>query len=101
MNVLKVICCVLRKLGESGKIVLALFFIHDLDLQSSHLKMTMMHNCKAILREESSLNPMTRLSRKIIANPILNNKLLKFMKLAKIDVVQVFGLVHYCELHQK
>jgi len=36
---------------------------------------------------------MTRLWRKIIANPILNHKHSKFMKLAKFGVVQVFGLV--------
>jgi hypothetical protein len=93
MNVLNATCCVPHKLGENGKVVHVLFFTHDLDLQSSHFKVTMMHNSKAVLQEENSLNPMTRLWRKIIANPILNHKLLKFMKLAEIDVVQVFGLV--------
>jgi hypothetical protein len=92
-NVLKATCCVPCKLGEDGKVVPTLFFTHDLDLQSSHFKVTMMHNSKVVLQEESGLNPMTRLWCKFIANPILNHKLSKFMKLAKIDVVQVFGLV--------
>jgi hypothetical protein len=49
MNVLKATCCVPRKLGENGKVVLTLFFIHDLDLQSSHFKVTMMHNSEVVL----------------------------------------------------
>jgi hypothetical protein len=80
-------------LGESGKVVPTLFFTHDLDLQSSHFKVTMMHNSETVLQEESSLNPMTRLWLKIIANLILNHKLLKFMKLAKTNVLQVYGLI--------
>jgi len=52
-----------------------------------------MHNFEDILWEESSLNLMTKLWCKFIINPILNHKLSKFMKLVKIDVVQVFGLV--------
>jgi hypothetical protein len=81
MNVFNATCCVPHKLGEDGKVVTALFFTHDLDWQSSHFKVTMMHNSKAILQEENSLNPMTKIWPKIIANPIFNHKLLKFVKL--------------------
>jgi hypothetical protein len=56
----------------------------------------MMHNSKVVLWEESSLNLMTRLWHKIIANPILNHKFLEFMKLAKIVVVrEMFGSIEY------
>jgi hypothetical protein len=81
-----------------------IIFTHDLDLQSSHFKVTMMHSSETILREESSFNPMTRLWLKIIANHILNHKLLKFMKLVETSVLQVFGLVEdfqHHELHEK
>jgi len=94
MNVLKATFCMLGKLGESGRIVPRLLLAHDLDLESSHFKVTMMHNSKVILWEESSLNLVTRLWHKINANPILNHKLSGFMKLAKIVVVLVvFSLV--------
>lgn len=93
MNVLKATFCLLRKLGESGRVVLALFLIHNLDLRSSHFKVTMMHNFEAILWEENNLNLITKLWHKITINPILNHKLSKFMKLVEIEVVQVFGLI--------
>ncbi len=94
MNALKAIFCVPHKLGGNGRIgLLALFSTHDLDLQSSHFMVTMMHNYEAILREENNLNLMIRLWCKITTNPILNHKLSKFMKLVEIVIVQVFNLV--------
>jgi len=64
-----------------------------LDLQSSHFKVTMMHNFEGILWEENNLNLITKLWHKITINPILNHKLSKFMKLVEIEIVQVFGLI--------
>jgi hypothetical protein len=94
MNVLKATFCVLGKLGASERVVPRLLLAHDLDLESSHFKVTMMHNSKVILWEESSLNLVTRLWHKINTNPIFNHKLSEFMKLAKIVVaLVVFGLV--------
>ncbi len=96
MNVLKATFCVLGKLGENGRVVPSLLSTHNLDLQLTHFKVTMMHNSKVVLWEESSLNLMTRLWHKIIANPILNHKFLEFMKLAKIVVVlEMFGSIEY------
>jgi hypothetical protein len=87
MNVMKATCRVPCKVGESGKIVHALFSNHILNLQSSHFKMTMIHNFKVVMCEESNLNPVTRLWRKITTSLILNHKLLEFMKLTEIVVV--------------
>jgi hypothetical protein len=54
----------------------------------------MMQNSKVILWEESSLNLVTKLWHKINANPILNHKLSKSMKLVEIVVLlAMFGLV--------
>jgi hypothetical protein len=78
---------VLCKVGENGKIVFALLLNHILNLQSSHFNMTMIHNFKIVMCEESSLNPTTRLWGKITTSPILNHKLLEYMKLTKIIVV--------------
>ncbi len=53
-----------------------------------------MQNSKVILWEESSLNLVTKLWHKINANPILNHKLSKSMKLVEIVVLlAMFGLV--------
>ncbi len=52
-----------------------------------------MHSYEAILQEENNKNLMTRLWCKITANPILNHKLSKFMKLVEIVITQVFNLV--------
>ncbi len=93
MNVMKATFRVLCKVGESGKIVLALLLNHILNLQSSHFKMTMIHNFKVVMCKESSLNPTTRLWHKIITSPILHHKLLEYMKLIEIVVVQVLGFV--------
>ncbi len=102
MNVLKATFCLPSKLGERGRIVPRLLLVHNLDLQSSHFKVTMMHNFKVVLWEENSLNLVTRLWHKVTANPILNHKLLEFMKLAKIVVVlEVFGSIedrHTCNI---
>jgi hypothetical protein len=61
MNVMKATFSVLCKVGESGKIVLALLLNHILNLESSHFKMTMIHNFKVVMCKESSLNPTARL----------------------------------------
>jgi hypothetical protein len=87
MNVMKANFSVLCKVGESGKIVLALLLNHILNLQSSHLKMTMIHNFKIVMCEKSSLIPTTRLWCKITTSPILNHELLEYMKLTEIIVV--------------
>jgi hypothetical protein len=55
--------------------------------------MTMLHNSKAALYEENWFNPLIRLWRKISTFVIFNLNLSKYIKLAKITVVQVIGLV--------
>jgi hypothetical protein len=71
-----------------------LLLAHNLDLQCSHFKMTMIHNSKVVMRDqENSLNPITRLWHKLTTSPILNHKLSKYMKLTKIAIVQVLGFV--------
>jgi len=51
------------------------------------------HNSKKFLWEESDFNPLTRLWHKYSRSPILNHKLLEFIKIVEIAVVQVFGSV--------
>jgi hypothetical protein len=75
------------KVGESQKIVLALHLNHTWNLQSSHFKMTMIHNFKLVMCEKNSLNPVTRLWHKITSPLILNHKLLEFMKVTEIVVI--------------
>jgi hypothetical protein len=94
LNVLKATFCVPCKVGQTRKIVLALLSSHNLDLQCSHFKMTMIHNFEIVMCDsESNLNPMIQLWCKITISPTLNNKLLEYMKLAEITDVQVLGLV--------
>ncbi len=62
-------------------------------LWSSFLKMTILHNFEVILQEENDLNPFTRLWCKVFSTSILNHKLLKYIKSAKIVVVQVLGSI--------
>jgi hypothetical protein len=62
LNVLKATFCVLRAVGQHGKTILALLLTHNLDLQCSHFKMTMIHNSEVVMcDQESSLNPITKL----------------------------------------
>jgi hypothetical protein len=53
----------------------------------------MVDNFDAILRKENELNLVTRLRLwcKISTFTILNHKLLEYIKLAEIYIVQVFG----------
>jgi hypothetical protein len=55
--------------------------------------MTILHNFEVILQEENDLNPFTRLWCKVFSTSILNHKLLKYIKSAKIVVVQVLGSI--------
>ncbi len=56
--------------------------------------MTMIHNFEIVMcDQDSSLNLVTRLWHKLTASPILNHKLLEYMKLTKIVIVQVFGSI--------
>ncbi len=75
-----------------GKLFLP-YFNETIMLWSSFLKMTILHNFEVILQEENDLNPFTRLWCKVFSTSILNHKFLKYIKLAKIVVVQVLGSI--------
>jgi hypothetical protein len=51
------------------------------------------HNSDLVLHEENDFNPHTRLWCKVYGSPLLNHKLLKFIKMIEIIVIQVFGFV--------
>jgi hypothetical protein len=53
----------------------------------------MLHQFEAILQENNELNPLIRIYTKIFASTIFNHNLSKFIKLAKIAVVQMFCFV--------
>jgi hypothetical protein len=56
--------------------------------------MTMIHNSEIVMRnQENSLNLITKLWHKLTTFPILNHKLLKYMVLTEIVIVQVFGSI--------
>jgi hypothetical protein len=60
LNVLKATFCVPSKVGQNGKTIFALLSFHNLNLQCSHFKMTMIHNSKVVMRDsKNNLNPMT------------------------------------------
>jgi hypothetical protein len=90
---LKSTFCAPYTLGESKKMILALLSVHALDLQVSFFKMTMGHNFDPILYKESDLNPLTKMWHKVFRSPFINHKLLEFIKLVKIVVVQVLGYI--------
>jgi hypothetical protein len=50
-------------------------------------------NSDPILHEENDLNLLTKMWCKVFGSPFLNHKLLKFIKLTEIIVVQMFGFV--------
>jgi hypothetical protein len=63
--------------------------------------MMMGHDSKQFLWEESDFNPLTRLWHKDSRSPILNHKLLEFIKIVEIAAIQVFGSVEHCQLHEE
>jgi len=86
LNVFKATFCVPCVIGQHGKTILTLLLVHNLDLQCSHFKMTMIHNFKVVMHDQKNrLNLVIRLWRKFTAFPIFNHKLSKYMKL--IDIV--------------
>ncbi len=53
----------------------------------------MLHNSKIVLQEKNDLNPITNLWHKVSSSPILNNKLLGYIKLVKIVTIQVLSSI--------
>ncbi len=61
-------------------------------LQSSFFEKIMLHDFEVVLRKENDLNPLTKLWCKVFSFPILNHKLLEYIKLVEIAIVQVLSL---------
>lgn len=90
-NVLNATFYVPCTVGQCGKTIITLLSFHNLDLQCSHFKTTMIHNSEVVMCDfESNLNLLTQLWHKVTTSPTLNHKLSKYMKFAKIVVIQVF-----------
>jgi hypothetical protein len=50
--------------------------------------MTMIHNSEVVMHDqENNLNPLTWLWCKVVTSPIINQKLLEYMKLTEIIAV--------------
>lgn len=64
--------------------------VHNLEIQSSLLKNTMVSNAQVA---QITRNPMSRLWRKLSSNGFISMKLLEFIKVAKIAHIQVLGSV--------
>jgi hypothetical protein len=61
-------------------------------LQSSFFKKIMLHNVEVFLWKENDLDPLTKLWCKFFSFPVLNHKLLEYIKLVEIAIVQVLSL---------
>jgi hypothetical protein len=90
-NTLKVVFCSLRKIGGLDQNVPPLFSTHMFDLQSSHFKMTMLHNLKVALCEKNQFNPLTRLWRKISTFVVLSLNLSEYTKWLKLLLSKLLG----------
>jgi hypothetical protein len=89
---LKAIFCVLHKVGEYGQIVPTLLSSYKFMLQSSFFEKIMLHDFEVVSSKENDLNPLTKLWCKVFSFPILNHKLLEYIKLVEIAIVQVLSL---------
>jgi hypothetical protein len=60
-------------------------------LQSSFFKKIMLHDFEVVFWKENDLDPLTNLWCEVFSFPILNHKLLEYIKLVEIAIVQVLS----------
>jgi hypothetical protein len=53
----------------------------------------MINNAKLAMQKSFDVNPFTKLCRTFISSQILKNKILEYIKLAELAIVQVIGFV--------
>jgi len=81
-------------LQDSFKDYGPLFFgFTSFDIQSSFIRLIMSHNGEGILVKHYNFNPLSKLWKNIYYFVILNKNFNKYMKLAKIVMVQVLTFV--------
>jgi hypothetical protein len=76
-----------------SKVVAPWLNINKLDEQSMMFKIMMKSNSEVAMTGDLSLNPLTRLWRRIEASGLLRQKLSEFMKVVELAVVTVLGSV--------
>jgi hypothetical protein len=79
--VLKATFYVPCKVGDADKMVFVCF-PSTTWICKFFFKMTMCHNSKPVLCEETNFNPHTKLWHRVFGFPVLNHKFLEFIKLA-------------------
>jgi hypothetical protein len=84
--------CVGKKI-KGGIVVLGLLKLRQVDVQASCFKFIMNHNVEAIMWEPSNVNPITQMWLKIQFSPLLVLKLIEYMIVVEIAMVQVLGLI--------
>jgi hypothetical protein len=77
---------------EVAKICPSILSANGFEMQASIFKITMRSNV-ATMEAPFHVNPLTWLWRTLEASHILRHSFPKFFKLAKIEIVQVLGLV--------
>jgi hypothetical protein len=93
LNVVKGLFCYPKKIGVVEDVVIEFLCASTLDVQKSMFKFTMKSNAQAALGLLHSINPLTK-TWKIFTNfIILFCKISKYVKLVKIAMIQVLGLV--------
>jgi hypothetical protein len=90
---LKATFCIFHNVSDADKMVPNLLSNHTLDLQVFFFKMIMCHNFKHVLYEENDFNPLTKFWHRVFGFLIFNHKLLGFIKLAEIVIIQVLGSI--------
>ncbi len=93
MTIIKYTYYIFYTMGNDGMWMKSMLDGYVLDLQCSFYKMTMITNNKLVMKEKFDVNSIIRSWTKIRFSSILKHKLLKFMKLAKIARVHIFGSI--------
>jgi len=75
-----------------GKLFPPYFQVRNLCCNLVFFEKIMLHDFEVVLWIENDLNPLTKLWCKVFSFPILNHKLLEYIKLVEIAIVQVLSL---------
>jgi hypothetical protein len=84
--------------GDSHKVVLTLFYTHNLDLQICFSKMMMVHKFEVVLHKENESNPITRLWCKISTFVVFNHKLFEYFNWLKLPLSKSLGMLKVNEI---
>ncbi len=93
LEILKATLCQHKKVGLNKVWVPTLFLAIDFDLHRFLFVLTMKNNAKLAMQKPFDLNPLTKFWRSLSSSRIFEHKILEYIKLVELLVVQVIGLV--------